>query len=37
VRWEARDDRGMRLGAGLYFAHFRSAGLDAVRRIAVLP
>jgi len=37
VPWDARDDRGIRLGAGLYFAHFRTAGLDAVRRIAILP
>jgi probable HAF family extracellular repeat protein len=34
--WDGRDDDGQRLGAGLYWARFESAGLRATARIALL-
>jgi hypothetical protein len=37
LRWSARDDRGQRLPAGLYFARFRAGDFSQTRRIAILP
>lgn len=37
VRWNARGDDGARLGAGLYFARLRTAGLDRTHRLIILP
>lgn len=37
MRWSARGDDGAPLGAGLYFARFRSSGLDQGRRLILLP
>ena len=37
VRWTAVSEDGSRLGAGLYFARFRSSGLDQAQRLIVLP
>jgi endonuclease/exonuclease/phosphatase family metal-dependent hydrolase len=37
VRWNAANERGGRLAAGLYFARFRTAGLSAMERLIVLP
>jgi probable HAF family extracellular repeat protein len=36
LEWDGRDEQGQRLGAGLYWARFESAGLSATARIALL-
>lgn len=37
VRWNATDDHGVRVGAGLYFARFSTPGLERSQRLIVLP
>jgi flagellar hook assembly protein FlgD len=35
--WNARDDRGGRVPAGIYFASFTTAGMSRTTRVVVLP
>jgi hypothetical protein len=37
LSWNARDDRGARVPAGLYFARFKTPGLMRSARLVVLP
>ncbi len=37
ARWEARDDLGRRVPAGMYFVRLSAAGRALVRSIVVLP
>jgi hypothetical protein len=37
VRWNAADDAGARVRSGLYFARFRSGGVESLQRLAVTP
>ena len=37
ISWNALDDQGRRLSAGLYFVRFTTLGLTQTRRVAILP
>jgi endonuclease/exonuclease/phosphatase family metal-dependent hydrolase len=37
LRWDAVDANGARVGAGVYFTRFRTAGMDRTARVVVLP
>ena len=37
VRWNAQDESGRRVAAGLYFVRFSTPGLTRVHRLALLP
>jgi hypothetical protein len=37
LRWDAQDDAGNHLSAGLYFVRFETPGLTRIARLAVLP
>ena len=33
VAWDGRDAHGVALGSGVYFYHFRTAGIDVTRKL----
>lgn len=37
LRWNAQDEGGRRVAAGLYFVRFSTPGLNRVHRLAILP